>query len=121
MNQPRFIMIGYQMQLFIKISLLFLSTMCCAGHNSLSLVFDGKLNANSPKRFRILDSRGLKAIASGQFSEAQLIELKAQLKAPIIIVDLRQESHGFVNGYPVSWYGPKNQANMRKLMSKTRY
>lgn len=30
----------------------------------------------------------------------------------IILVDLRQESHGFVNGQAVSWYGDNNWANV---------
>lgn len=32
----------------------------------------------------------------------------------IILVDLRQESHGFVNGQAVSWYGDNNWANVGK-------
>jgi hypothetical protein len=34
------------------------------------------------------------------------------LAAKVIVVDLRQESHGFINGIPVSWYAPKNWANI---------
>ncbi|MBR1709763.1 MAG: dual specificity protein phosphatase family protein, partial [Clostridia bacterium] len=30
----------------------------------------------------------------------------------VIIIDLRQESHGFVNGIPISWYGLHNWANV---------
>ncbi|KTD20664.1 hypothetical protein [Legionella londiniensis] len=78
------------------------------------LVLDGKPNDLLPKRFRVIDSRGLKAIASGQFSERQLVYIKNQLNEPVVIIDLRQESHGFVNGYPVSWYAAKNQANLHK-------
>ncbi|MBP5200048.1 MAG: protein tyrosine phosphatase, partial [Schwartzia sp.] len=34
--------------------------------------------------------------------------------APIYDVDLRQESHGFVDGIPVSWFEERNQANAGK-------
>jgi hypothetical protein len=34
------------------------------------------------------------------------------LAAKVVLVDLRQESHGFVGDIPVSWYGPKNWANL---------
>ena len=31
---------------------------------------------------------------------------------PITVIDLRQESHGFINGTPVSWSNLKNDANI---------
>ena len=58
---------------------------------------------------------GLRISGSSQFSEKQLTEVIRQLRpltqGPVYIVDLRQESHGFVNGLPVSWYGERNWAN----------
>lgn len=52
---------------------------------------------------------------SGQYSEAGMETLSARLHAltrlPVYIVDLRQESHGFVDGAAVSLYGHRNQAN----------
>ena len=39
-------------------------------------------------------------------------------KTPIYIVDLRQESHGFANGVPVSWYEEHNHANFGKSVSE---
>ena len=53
---------------------------------------------------------------SAQFSEPQFRELAETLRScaagkHVIIVDLRQESHGFVNGIPISWYGSHNWAN----------
>ena len=79
------------------------------------LIIDGQQQALYPKHFR--DTRGtslswLKEIGSGQFSETQLRRIKRRIHAPIIIVDLRQESHGFINGTPISWYAPRNWANM---------
>ena len=55
---------------------------------------------------------------SGQFSEQTLLELVHNISLPpqkIIIVDLRQESHGFINGQPVSWTdGYYNYGNLHK-------
>ena len=36
----------------------------------------------------------------------------------IYIVDLRQESHGFANGVPVSWYEEHNHANLGKSVTE---
>ena len=53
---------------------------------------------------------------SAQFSEPQFARLAETLRQcanekRVIIVDLRQESHGLVNGIPISWYGSHNWAN----------
>ena len=37
---------------------------------------------------------------------------------PIYVVDLRQESHGFADGIPVSWHENHNQANMGKTVDE---
>jgi len=59
---------------------------------------------------------------SAQFSVNQfkilVQELKTLAKGPIYDVDLRQESHGFFNGYAVSWYGLHNWGNLDKKDSK---
>ena len=57
--------------------------------------------------------------ASGQPSEHALSILREKIlerepDAKIIIVDLRQESHGFVNSTPVSWWIKNNAANAGK-------
>lgn len=61
------------------------------------------------KKLRIQDNIS----ASGQFSETELSYLLSLIPKDreIWIVDLRQESHAFINGTPVSWYYPKNQGN----------
>ncbi|NOU95851.1 protein tyrosine phosphatase [Paenibacillus sp. LMG 31456] len=82
-----------------------------------------------PKRFRmsrdavivdevnaqIPDLKGfveLKASASGQYSQRELQSMKEAIgDLPIILVDLRQENHGFVNGMAVNWFGLHNGAN----------
>ena len=64
------------------------------------------------------------ASASGQPTLSELKNLYDTLKkiAPndkkIYIVDLRQESHGFADEYPVSRYAAKNRANMGKTFSQ---
>lgn len=79
------------------------------------LVLDNDGAQAFPKRFRILKNNGLRAIGSGQFTHAQLLRIKNQINAPIIVVDLRKESHGFVAGMPISWFGFRNWANKNKL------
>lgn len=80
-----------------------------------------------PKRFRMCTSEisgeesvlpdlqgfvELKASASGQYSQRQLQTMKKSIgDVPIILVDLRQENHGFVNGMAVNWFGLHNGAN----------
>lgn len=57
----------------------------------------------------------LKASASGQFSEQSLAKILEIIPAKkILIVDLREEAHGFVNGTAVSWYTEKNWSNKDK-------
>lgn len=49
---------------------------------------------------------------SGTFSEKGLALIKGKIGSNSIIdVDLRQESHGFVNGMSISWDGKNNSAN----------
>lgn len=69
------------------------------------------LNKNKKLNLKGLDM--LNISASQQFSEHNLdLLLKAiGTSLPIIVVDLRQESHGFINGLAVSWKGLKNHAN----------
>ena len=94
---------------------------------------DGSDAAELPRSFRMMtdefsvgagpiparDGLGtLRASASGEPSYMALPVLYARLRetagagAPIYLVDLRQESHGYVNNaYPVSWYKERNWAN----------
>lgn len=58
----------------------------------------------------------LHASGSGEFSASGLAALLNALaektNAPICIVDLREESHGFFNGTAVSWYGERDWGNV---------
>jgi protein-tyrosine phosphatase len=98
--------------------------------NNVHLIFDslGYINV-VPREFRkttdltaIKDNKNLnlngldKLNISGsqQFSEHNLPLLIEAIgtSLPITVVDLRQESHGFINGLPVSWADLKNNANV---------
>lgn len=50
---------------------------------------------------------------SAQFSEGSLKNALTIVPShyPIYIIDLRQESHGFINGIPISWYVLENKIN----------
>jgi hypothetical protein len=51
---------------------------------------------------------------SAQFTAASLALILPKLRGPVTVFDLRQESHLFVNGEPVSWYATNNWANAGK-------
>jgi hypothetical protein len=53
----------------------------------------------------------LHILGSGEFTEKQLKTVKNLIPHPIIIVDLRQEPHGFINGLPIYWHGYQNTSN----------
>jgi len=57
----------------------------------------------------------LNASGSSEFCRDNIGLIRANINHNFItIVDLRQESHGFVNGLPVSWYGRYDWANVGK-------
>ena len=55
----------------------------------------------------------INASASAQPTRVSLEELRSKLPRgfSVYVVDLRQESHGFANDVPVSWYSEHNAAN----------
>ncbi|MBI4863311.1 MAG: phosphatase [Candidatus Riflebacteria bacterium] len=54
----------------------------------------------------------VRASGSSQFSEKGLVEIKSRIPArQLVVVDLREESHGFVDGRAVFWLGLHNWAN----------
>lgn len=97
--------------------------------NNVNLVLDSFSHNNIlPKDFRKtsdltiikdnkdLNIKGLDKLnisGSQQFSEHNLPLLinAIDTSMPIIVTDLRQESHGFINGFSVSWANSKNNAN----------
>lgn len=54
----------------------------------------------------------LRASASGMYAQRGLRQIKRAIdQDKIIIVDLRKETHGFVNGMAISWFGQRNHVN----------
>ena len=60
-----------------------------------------------------LDASGSAEFSVGQFRKMTEV-LRQQAAGPIYIVDLRQESHGILNGDAVSWYGKRDWGNLGK-------
>ena len=94
---------------------------------------DGLLNFRLMTDAWHVDARGkeptragldeLNASAGAQPSEIALTELRDKIAedlpdAKIIVVDLRQESHGFANSIPVSWWIEHNAANAGKTVKE---
>jgi hypothetical protein len=70
-----------------------------------------KLGADDPA----VGLEQLRVSASGQFPAQGLTAILARAGGgPVVVLDLRQESHGFVGGTAVSWYGARNWANQGK-------
>lgn len=72
------------------------------------LVFDQK----SPPEFSIRKMDNLKISGSAQFSEDDLVNALKLMQGEVWIIDLRRESHGYMNGLPISWYFPHNRSNI---------
>jgi hypothetical protein len=94
-----------------------------------ALIFDG--GAQLPVQFRdtasiyvrgSLSLENLSALnisGSCQYSEVQLENVVKKIgpdKFTIYVVDLRQESHVFINGIPVSWYAVYDWANVGRSL-----
>jgi protein-tyrosine phosphatase len=54
----------------------------------------------------------LRASGSGEFTPQGLKLLLSHTRGPVTVFDLRQETHIFVNGLPVSWYASRDWANV---------
>lgn len=99
-------------------SLLFSTVLAMDGNNSQQgiLVFDQlEGEAKIAKQYRVITA--FRTSGSGQFSGDELYKLLVAIPAPksnIWIVDLRQESHGFIDGIPVSWVKNQNASNKYK-------
>jgi hypothetical protein len=96
--------------------------------NNANLVLDSQNDYDIPKHFRkstdIINTQSNKNIninglnmlnisGSQQFSEYNLPLIINSIgpSFKVIVVDLRQESHGFINGSPISWANVLNDAN----------
>ncbi|EKD75208.1 MAG: protein tyrosine phosphatase II superfamily protein [uncultured bacterium] len=108
--------------------LLSLSSVAYADFTYPVLVLDQPNTSTLPIKYRSANTplpQGSKVVTDGlytlpmmgsaQFSEKQLATLIEKTHLPsLIIFDLRQEDHGFLNGDAISWYGINNQANKGK-------
>lgn len=98
-------------------------------NNNVHLVTDSQNYYGVPKNLRKssdsintqnnsdLNISGLNTLnisGSQQFTEYNLALIMNSIgtSLPITVIDLRQESHGFINGTPVSWANSKNNANI---------
>jgi Inositol hexakisphosphate len=91
-----------------------------------------KLNDNLPRNFRTTNDplkatngqipaniglAGLRASGGGEFTADGLKLLLARTHGPVTVFDLRQETHIFVNGLPISWFGTNDWANVGRAQS----
>ena len=71
--------------------------------NETLIVKDSDATTGLPDRFR--DLTNLNISGSAQFTPSQIENIKSSINKPdICIVDLRQESHGFINDLAISFY-----------------
>ena len=85
--------------------------------DSLPKNFRKTTDLSAIKDMKDLNLTGLDKLnisGSSQFSVKNLPMLIDAIgtKLPITVIDLRQESHGFINEYAVSWADEKNNANV---------
>lgn len=108
--------------------LLFLTFNIYSQSDSTTLIFDEPYNAELPRNFRMSngtfkyssdllpDTTGLRGLNISGSSEFNNLNLPVMLKTigfeKITVIDLRQETHGFVNGMPISWYGKYDWADV---------
>lgn len=74
------------------------------------------------KKLRDTNTMGLENLnisASGQFSEIQLKSIIKELQplSNFVIIDLREECHGFFNGNAISWINEKDPLNSNKNLT----
>jgi inositol hexakisphosphate len=100
-----------------------------ADANSPVLIWDIdlKLAKSLPRNFRTTDDRlkankgqtpaktglaDLRASGSGEFTADGFKLVLARTRGPVTVFDLRQETHIFVNGLPISWFATNDWANV---------
>ncbi len=102
------------------------SAMVWANYYRPLLVLDMRNSPELPKHFRTTSNvlpqsvnptglAELHAAGSGQFSALAFKLARERMQTDkLLVIDLRQESHGMLNGNAVSWYGPRDAANAGK-------
>ncbi|WP_290443199.1 phytase [Clostridium sp. CF012] len=78
------------------------------------------INTQSKSDLNVSGLNTLNISGSQQFSEFNLPLIMESIgnTLPITVIDLRQESHGFINGAPVSWANARNDANIGLTMDQ---
>ncbi|HUE50432.1 MAG TPA: hypothetical protein VMQ39_05160 [Candidatus Dormibacteraeota bacterium] len=105
-----------------------------ADADSPILIWDIDLKQTLPRNFRTTDkplksnngdqlpaSNGLADLhtsGSGEFTADNLKFVLAQAHGPVTVFDLRQETHIFVNGLPISWFATNDWANVGRPQSE---
>jgi hypothetical protein len=105
-----------------------------ADADSPVLIWDVDRKQTLPRNFRTTDnplksnkgdqlpaSNGLAdlhASGSGEFTADNLKFVLAQAHGPVTVFDLRQETHIFVNGLPISWFATNDWANVGRTQSE---
>lgn len=86
--------------------------------DQLPMNFRSCLDSFAPTPENIPSTKGLKELnvsGSAQFSDYGLAAVVKRLNVPkLVVLDLREESHGFLNGMAISWYGFRNATNAGK-------
>ncbi|MBS4167597.1 hypothetical protein [Parachlamydia sp. AcF125] len=101
------------------------------GKSTASLLLVNMSNRpDLPRNFRICHQKlsssinsnhlaDLNASASAQFCPASLSKILSVLPTnKVTLIDLREESHGFINGDAVSWYGTRGWSNRGKTLAQ---
>lgn len=124
------------MKLIFLLALLFLSFLCESymGVPSLATVYPVSDSSKMPSKLRtsyrpfqtepLLNISGLSDLrvsGSAQFSEKTFKTMAESFSISpkdLIILDLREESHGFINGEPISWTDGNNYANIDQSLDQ---
>ena len=72
-------------------------------------------DSRTPSTTGLID---LHASGSGEFTAENLKLLLTRMNGPVTIFDLRQETHIFVNGLPVSWFATRDWANVGRSQTE---
>ncbi len=105
-----------------------------ADANSPVLIWDVdlKLDKSLPRNFRTTDDplkekggqmpadiglADLRASGSGEFTADGFKFVLARTRGPVTVFDLRQETHVFVNGLPISWFATNDWVNVGRSQS----
>src|SRR4029077_6445477 len=79
---------------------------------------DDPLKASDGKNPSTTGLIDLHASGSGEFTADNLRLLLTRMHGPVTIFDLRQETHNFVDGLPVSWFATRDWANVGRSQTE---